>query len=429
MSICDTCSKKIPAEIIQKDGKIFIKKHCPTHGKFIAKHVWDDPEIYKGISNIQTVRSEPAQIAINITFKCNLNCPVCYAKANELGIKDFELRDLRKVKRYNTVFLSGGEPTTRTDLPKIIKLLSKRKKRVVLLSNGLKIANKKYLQLLKNSGLGYLILQLDSLDEEVNLKIRGKKLLELKKRAIKNTKELEIPLFVYSTVLKGKSFDNLDELFKFTSKFNNVKAVGVNPLWRIGRYDKKDFIPSSEIIKKTCLILNIKKNDWVQSTSLLCNIDKLLSVVIKRKRLFSKCMMKCILLYSNNKYIPITRIFKTAEINNRIDKIYKRKSYLDLFFLLTFLIFDQIVLNFVRNRNFRIMVYQMFKNTKYLFKKNLLLFSPFRIVSLAIFPTKTNLDFDFVKDCNFYAISSSDLSPKPACIHQIKAVDTKLSKR
>jgi len=428
-SICDICSKIIPAEVFQKKGRVFIKKHCSAHGEFIADHVWDDPEIYKGISNIQTVKSEPAQIAINITFKCNLDCPVCYAKANQLNIKDFKVTDLKKVERYNTVFLTGGEPTTRNDLPKIIRLLSDKKKRVVLLSNGLKIANKKYLRLLKKSGLRYLILQLDSLDEKINLKIRGKEFLELKKKAIKNTKELEIPLFIYSTVLKGKSFNNLDKIFKFASKFSNIKAVGVNPLWRIGRYNEKDFIPSSEIIKKTCSILNITRNDWVQSTALLCNIDKLLSVIVNRKRFFSKCMMKCVFLYSNNKYIPITKIFKTTKLNSKINKIYKKKSYLDLFFLLIFFIFNQVLLNFVVNRNFRIMIFQIFKNIKYLFKGDMLLFSPFKIVSLAIFPTKTNLDFDFIKDCNFYAISSSDFFPKPACIHQIKAVDEKLNRK
>ena len=33
VSLCPTCLKPVPAEVYEKDGKIFNKKTCPEHGR------------------------------------------------------------------------------------------------------------------------------------------------------------------------------------------------------------------------------------------------------------------------------------------------------------------------------------------------------------------------------------------------------------
>jgi len=422
-SICDVCLKPVPAKIIKKKEGIFIQKHCKKHGKFTERHVWDDPEIYRGLSELETIRAKSAQVTVALTYKCNLNCPVCYARANEMKIEDLDIKDLDKLGDYKVVFLTGGEPTIRKDLPKIIRILRERGKKVILFSNGVKLVNKKYVQLLKKSGLRYVTLQFDTLKDEENKDIRGRNLSKIKKKAVENMEECDLPVLLYAVILKNKNYRNLKDLFNFAFKHKNVKAVGVNPLWKLGRYDKNDFIPSSKIIKETCRVLKVKREDWIQSTTLLCNTDKILSMFSIKRRLFGKCNMKCIVIPYKDGCIPITKIFNTWKINRDIDTIYKSKSYSKLTIFLIYFLFIQIILNFVINKYFRVVIFKTLKNSKYLIKRNYLLLSPFRFISLAIFPTKRNLDFNFVKDCNFHAVSSEDFSFRPACVHRIMAIE------
>ena len=82
-SLCSRCLKKIPSETFQNNGKIYLKKTCKEHGESTELHFWDDPEIYEFFHGLSTLKSRSNQAILNITYKCNLTCPVCYARANE----------------------------------------------------------------------------------------------------------------------------------------------------------------------------------------------------------------------------------------------------------------------------------------------------------------------------------------------------------
>lgn len=423
-SFCNQCYKPIPAEIICRDNRILIRKKCSEHGQTEEYHVWDDPEIYEGLSKLNTIKSSSAQVTVALTYKCNLNCPVCYAKANENSTSDFEIKDFEKIKDYEKVYLTGGEPTIRKDLPKIISLLRSRNKSINLLTNGVKLADKKYLNSLKKAGLSSVTLQFDSVDGKDWEYIRGENLDKVKKAAIKNLDDCGIPVLLYSVILKN-NLDKIKELIEFGFSFDCVRAVGLNPLWKIGRYSEKDYVPSSEIIEKVCETIKIKKSDWVESTALLCNLDKLLSFFYKRKRYYSKCMMKCLLLVEKGRYIPATKVFNVKKINRKIENLYESQSQLKLVGFFLYFLLSQIIGNYISNRNFRIFIKQIVKNIFDPSKRRFALIVPFNQISLAIFPTIKNLDFNFIKDCNFKAVSADDFSMRPACIHRIFALKSK----
>lgn len=422
-SFCNICFKVIPACTFIKDGRVFIEKNCEEHGKFVSDHAWDDPEIYAGLSKINSLDASSAQVSVALTYKCNLNCPVCYARANEDCSEDFTIANLKEVLSYKKIYLTGGEPTIRKDLSKIISYLKNKNKSVSLFSNGVRLANRSYLESLKKAGLSSVTLQFDTINENDSLYIRGKNLNKVKIKAIENLEELQIPVLLYSVIIKGKNYKDMKGLVDFGLGFKSVRAIGVNPLWRIGRYDKKDFVPSSKIINGVCNAIGVKKSDWVESTALLCNLDKFLSFFYPRKRYYSKCMTKCLLLLDKGSYIPITQVFDVKKINQKIEAAYAKKSIVRIIAFLVYFFIDQVIKNYIINRNFRIFVSQTIRNFPYLIKNKVAFFIPFRQVSLAIFPTKENLDFNFIKDCNFKAVSSEDLSMRPACIHRIFALE------
>lgn len=421
-SICDVCLKKIPAETFIKEGRVFIKKTCPEHGDFEGDHAWDDPEIHRGLVRIRTLDAKSAQVTIAVTYRCNMNCPVCYANANEVGIGDLDIKDLDRVQNYPVVFLTGGEPTIREDLEKILRRLKKEGKKIIMFSNGLKLANLEYVKRLKKAGLKYVILQFDTLHDSQYEHIRGMKLIKIKKKAIENMQRCNMPVYLQSVMLRGKSFGQMDEIFRFARNYPAIKTINVTPLWRLGRYDEKDFVPSSKILARASNINGLKRNDWLESTELLCGLDKLLSLLKPRKRVFCKCNLKCLVLHHGDKNIPVTKVFNTKKINKKIISAYQRKSKVSLLAFFLYFFGSQVLLNFILNKNFRIFVKQLIINSKHLFKGDYLLFNPFYFITLAIFPTPTNLDFNFVNECNFNAISSEDFRFEPGCIHRIKAL-------
>jgi uncharacterized radical SAM superfamily Fe-S cluster-containing enzyme len=108
-SICPECLQAIDAIIYEDNNKVFIKKDCAEHGHFEELY-WSDYDQYMraekfrfegdGLENPRTKRdkgcpndcgicpehkSHTALAIIDITNRCNLKCPVCFANANYAG--------------------------------------------------------------------------------------------------------------------------------------------------------------------------------------------------------------------------------------------------------------------------------------------------------------------------------------------------------
>ncbi|MBI5014728.1 MAG: radical SAM protein [Deltaproteobacteria bacterium] len=69
---------------------------------------------------------------------------------------DLDLRQIEETCRSfsgSWIRLSGGEPTLRDDLPEIVALCARYGKRAVLLTNGLRLADRRYLRILKEAVL------------------------------------------------------------------------------------------------------------------------------------------------------------------------------------------------------------------------------------------------------------------------------------
>lgn len=408
--------------MLEKNGKVFLEKECPSHGKSREEHMWDDPVVYKSFLGLSTVKAPPAHLAVILTYKCNLNCSVCFAKANQIKVPDFGLKELKKTRDYKLVFLTGGEPTIRKDLPEIIKKMKAGGQRPVVLSNGIKLTNINYLRRLKRAGLRYVRLQFDTLNSEDVKYFRGRDLLKTKLKAIKNMEKVGLPISLCTVVIR-RNLKDLKKVFQFIFRHPSIKVVSLNPLRRAGRFKEEDFVPSSEILREASEGLGIEKRHWLESTHFLINLDKFLFLRNpKRRKLFCRCNLKCQILPVGNRGIPLGKIFNLKQINRKIEKVCRNNDRISLFQLYFYIIFNQIIINFWVNKYFRRLVFRLFVNLPYLFKKQFMLFNPFYSFNISVYPVKRNLDLDFVKDCNFHSVSSQDMSFSPACIQRMDEV-------
>ena len=270
-SVCPVCLARIPAvKTVGEDGNIYLEKKCWEHGSFKTL-IWEgDLESYigwaAGDSNapVTPVRAREAErgcpndcglcqnherdgccVLLELTNRCNLSCPVCFASAGEQTPHDLSVEEIGK--QYDLLMehggpfniqLSGGEPTMRDDLDKIIALGKEKGFTFFQLNtNGIRLAREGgYAAHLAKAGVSVVFLQFDGLDDEIYQTLRGAALAETKLRAIENCKAAGLPVVLVPTVAPGVNDHALGDILRFAlAHAPHVRGVHIQPISYFGR--------------------------------------------------------------------------------------------------------------------------------------------------------------------------------------------------
>ena len=166
-SLCPECLTQIPAEIYvdPETQWVMMRKNCKDHGEFKDKisinakdYKWQK-EFTKEMGSTVEISTQPCSTSsgikkaengcpydcgicenhksapciclIDVTNRCNLTCPICFANASAKGYvvqPTFDqivqiMTHFRSMEPTPAVLLqfAGGEPTLRDDLPEIIR--------------------------------------------------------------------------------------------------------------------------------------------------------------------------------------------------------------------------------------------------------------------------------------------------------------------
>ncbi|MBU4334294.1 MAG: radical SAM protein, partial [Candidatus Omnitrophica bacterium] len=274
-SLCPKCSKKIPAELVESNGSIYMQKTCPEHGNFkilVSKHAW----YYKGLTNfyfrVIPKKMKQNRFYIYLSNKCNLNCPICLLEPNQDKMPDMSLDEFSKVLKKNKssrFYLYGAEPTLRNDIEDWIKLLKKSGNLVNMHTNGIKLDNYEFLSNLKNCGLDYVSVQFDGFNDEIYKKLRGKELLEIKLKALENLKRLNIQTGLNVTIAKGVNEDQIKPILDFAINNPYIKDVSFATLSHLGDAQK-----------------HFSEDDLLMPDALIDMVDQQMNGKISRKSIF-----------------------------------------------------------------------------------------------------------------------------------------------
>jgi len=107
---------------------------------------------------------------IQVTRECNQKCLFCSNPPNKrvLSLKEGKkLIDFYKKKGCEGIIFSGGEPTLSPLLPEFLKYAALKKIPSRIITNGQKLADFKYLKILKDAGLNHVNLSMYSVRESV----------------------------------------------------------------------------------------------------------------------------------------------------------------------------------------------------------------------------------------------------------------------
>lgn len=266
-SLCNECEKVIPAKIIFKDNKVYIKKMCLEHGEQLELlehdiNYYKNKRTYDKAGTITKFQTEikngcPYDCGlcpnhdqhscinlIEVTNKCNMNCNTCYAKSGQ-GI-DLELAKIKEMIDFaaeaeggkgEILQISGGEPTLHKEIIEIIKLAREKFQYVMLNTNGIRIAeDEEFVKSLSQFTGGFEIyLQFDSFDDKTYTAIRGRELKDIKEKAISNLSKYNIPITLVMTVERDLNDKEIGKVISYGISTKNVRGVNLQPVAYFGR--------------------------------------------------------------------------------------------------------------------------------------------------------------------------------------------------
>jgi 7,8-dihydro-6-hydroxymethylpterin dimethyltransferase len=367
-SICPVCKEVLEARLFEEDGKVFIEKNCPVHGIFKDIY-WSDAEMYlkaekwvfeegKGLSNplLKDADSCPEECGlcnmhmshtvlgnIDLTNRCNLLCPICFANAKTNGnvyepsfpaiVKMLETLREEQPARCGAIQFSGGEPTLS---PHFLDAVKKAKEmgfaHIQAATNGIRFSDAGFTHQCREAGLHTLYLQFDGLDDNVYIKTRGRPLLETKMKVIENVRQAKMKVVFVPTIIRGINDDQVGEILKFAIKNSDVTSgISYQPIAFTGRTPEEERIQRrytlpdlAHDIEKQTGILRARK-DWYP-LSFASPISRLLSNIKGEETTTITCHPHCslatyIFVDEDKKPTPVTDVIDVERMFTSLDKI------------------------------------------------------------------------------------------------------------
>jgi len=121
----------------------------------------------------------PVLSEIAVTYRCNLRCGFCYAGCPDSAGNEMTTRQVRRVldiirndAQVPSTSFTGGEPTLRDDLPKLVRHAVKIGLRTNLITNGT-LLDAGVVRGLSRAGLGSAQVSVEGPDPEVHDKLTG----------------------------------------------------------------------------------------------------------------------------------------------------------------------------------------------------------------------------------------------------------------
>ncbi len=281
-TLCPTCSAIILGRYFVADGAVHVEKTCPEHGHFrdcvnsdallYSKAAWWTYEEHPGQEFPQVKGAEncpsdcglcnqhlsgAALAQIDLTNRCNMRCPICFANAAASGFvcePDYQqilrqlqtLRDLRPVP-CTAIQFTGGEPTIHPDFLRIVSAAREMGfSHIQIATNGLTLADRDFASSCRDAGLHTLYLQFDGIGPEPHRRTRNVPgIWEKKLSTIANCREFGMKICLVPTILKGVNDDQVGEIFHFAvDNIDVISGISYQPVAFTGRIDTEEISAS-----------------------------------------------------------------------------------------------------------------------------------------------------------------------------------------
>jgi 7,8-dihydro-6-hydroxymethylpterin dimethyltransferase len=342
-SYCSQCGKLVPATKETRDNQVFLVKACPTCGRseslvsgdaarYAAKSAFDTGFGYRGCGLDCTACNHgrlPNLVFIDITNRCNLNCPICINNTPAMGFK-FEppfayfakiLDHLASFPIKPSVQLFGGEPTVRSDLFEIIRYARGLGLPTRVVTNGVRLADPEYCRQLIATKATILIAY-DGADPKVYAELRGSAgVLAKKQQALDNIAAAgNAKVTLMTLIARGFNDRELPGLLKQAHDRRHViRAIYFMPLthtWDEKQFDLRPERTTMEDVEG--LVAACFPTDTVEfiPAGYLGELEALMAALGMKPLPFLGAHPNCESMYAlvsdGTQFVPVSRYVKTS---------------------------------------------------------------------------------------------------------------------
>jgi 7,8-dihydro-6-hydroxymethylpterin dimethyltransferase len=370
-SLCPECRKLIEAVISEEDGKVIMEKSCPEHGSF-KDVVWSDVKLYLkmedwvfgdnrgltnptvtdakvcpddcGLCNMHTSHTGLANL--DLTNRCNLTCPVCFANANAAGYLYEPSLDQVKAMLDNLraqrpvagriIQFSGGEPTLHPNFLDAVRYAKQVGfSHVQIATNGIRLTDLEFAQQCKEAGVHTLYLQLDGVSNDVYMQTRGEALWEKKLQCIENCKKADLKIVFVPTVVKGVNDHQVGDILKLAlDNIECLSGISYQPVAFTGRIAKHELAAKRYTLPD--LAIDISRQTGITNTyedwfplSCVTPFSKLLSALRGEETTTLSSHPHCALgtylfVDQNHKAMPVTRFIEVGKMLQEMDMLARK---------------------------------------------------------------------------------------------------------
>lgn len=279
-ALCNHCGALVEAQVAIRQGKVWLIKWCPEHGRSEALISSDEGWYRKSLgyvkpatpvraTSVTEVSACPSHCGLcprheqhtclpilEVTERCDMACPICLVDAG--ASRDLSLAEISRIveellrceRQLNMLTLSGGEPTAHPAFYEILGLLDRPEIGVVSLStNGLRIArDDELVRQLKDHNV-VVSLQFDGFSPEVWRRIRGDaSLYDVKRRAIDRLITAGIRISLTTTLAKGCNEQELPGILDLLFGEDLIVSLMVQPLSHSARARKHGFTDPAQVL-------------------------------------------------------------------------------------------------------------------------------------------------------------------------------------
>jgi uncharacterized radical SAM superfamily Fe-S cluster-containing enzyme len=281
--LCRECGAKVPVRYIARGQRVFLQRHCPTHGKHEAL-VAGDLSWYLEAMSQEVAPCPPPKVhadktaacpdacgpclfhgqrchlpVIPITNACNLRCPICFGYNRDnpyhMPVADFGRRIdflLEATGGVDLINITGGEPPLHPELPAILRQ-AKRPGigRITMNSNGILLGRSPELcAMLAELGI-YVVLSIDTLQAERSKQLHGVDLVQAKLDALDMLEQHRIPTTLLHVLVPGVNDDEMGTWLDLLARKSFVRSLTIQTMTYTGQggasFQPRRLIPVDEV--------------------------------------------------------------------------------------------------------------------------------------------------------------------------------------
>ncbi len=370
-SLCPDCSDLIDATIFEENGKVLMEKHCSKHGDF-RDIVYSDARLYlkmeewsfgdnRGLSNPAITNaarcpddcglcnlhtSHTGLANVDLTNRCNLTCPVCFANANAAGyVYEPDLQTVRKMLQAlrdqkpvagRIVQFSGGEPTIYPHFFDALRLAKEMGfSHTQIATNGIKFTDLAFAQESKDAGLHTLYLQFDGVCDDIYRRTRGQSLWETKLQCIENVRKAGLKIVLVPTIVKGLNDHQIGDIIRLAlDNIDCTSGISFQPVAFTGRIARHELEAKRFTLADFAHAVQQQTGiadpyeDWFP-LSCVTPFSKLLSALRGEETTTLSCHPHCSLgtylfVDQNRKAVPVTQFVEVGPMLRAMDELSRK---------------------------------------------------------------------------------------------------------